>query len=332
MHAHSPVSFSKWGRPVHRWSSPEDFLTMPHHASDLHSIALPGGVVDLGFNGEPLGPSRPKRIPVFFLGLTKDRNGALGPYFSGLNISAEIGTPSIMVADPTISDHGDLTLAWYAGCSEFNATQALHMLLKGIADRYDVELLLIGGSGGGFAALSAAQAIGPSAQVFCWNPQTDILRYVPQTISDYLRSAHPESLIKDLDPADAQEREQIRGYFEERAIQTTVGSAQDDSKVLLLQNGSDWHVTAHCLPYVVRRGLEPMPGLPAFGSGLRTVAVGSWGKGHISPPRDLTVLTARVMLGGAGPEETLRTLVETLGSYFPQRPEISALYPSVVDP
>lgn len=321
-HEHSPVDFVQWGRPVHRWVSPEVFLSRPEHGSGLHSIAYPGGTIDLGFNGEPLGVTRQSAIPVFFLGLTKDRDGALGPYFSGLNISAEIGTPSIMVADPTISDHGDLTLAWYAGCSEFEATAAMHRLLKGIAERYDVDLLLVGGSGGGFAALSAAHAIGPRAQVFCWNPQSDVLRYVPETICAFLRSAYPASPVTHLDPAVDDDREKIRGYFDERGIRTVVGDPDDTSRVLLLQNGSDWHVRAHFRPYVERRGMELLPDLPAYRRGPAVAAVGSWGQGHVSPPRDVTVRAVQLMLGGRTAEETMRDLAGKFGAFFPDRPEL----------
>lgn len=312
MHAHSPVDLAQWKLPVHRWESLSAFLATPSHDTGLHSIAFSDGTLDVSFYGRPLGEDGPATVPVIFSGATKERNGALGPYFSGQGISTELGTASISVADPTISDHGDLKLAWYAGCSRFHAERALHSLLAGIVERYDVDLLLIGGSGGGFAALSAVHAIGERARVLAWNPQTDLLAYEVTAVADYVRSAFPEARTGRLDPGDPQERETLRAYFEGRDIRTLLGGADDRSATLVLQNTGDWHLEQHARPYATRREMAVEQGVLTDGAGV--VAIGDWGGGHSAPPREVTLLATRTLLAGATPQSAY----ESVSTAFPQ--------------
>lgn len=314
MHAHSPVDLAQWKQPVRRWESLSAFLAASSHETGLHSVAFPDGTLDVSFYGRPLGGDRPGMVPVIFSGATKERAGALGPYFSGQGISTELGTPSISIADATISDHGDLKLAWYAGCSRFHAERALHAFLAGIVERYDVDLLLIGGSGGGFAALSAARAIGDRARVLSWNPQTDLLAYEVTAVTDYLHDAFPESLIGRLDPADPQDREVIRAYFEGRGITTLLGGTDDRSAVLMLQNTGDWHLEQHATPYATRRGMTVHQGVLTDGTGV--VGIGDWGGGHSAPPRDVTLLATRTLLAGASPQAAFEAVARTFPEHF----------------
>ncbi|MFD6177435.1 MULTISPECIES: hypothetical protein [unclassified Isoptericola] len=283
-------------------------------------MSFPDGVVDMSFYGRPLGAEHPGIVPIILSGATKDRNGKPGPYFSGQGISTEIGKPSIGIADPTITDHDDLKLAWYTGCHEFHALDAISALLRGIADRYDLHLLLVGGSGGGYAALRLVEDLRDRATAFVWNPQTDILMYEASAVASYVRSAFPElELGPDL-AAGPEEREATRSMLRRSGVDTIVGSVSSaGSRTLVLQNVDDWqHTESHVRPYASRRGMADEGAHLQDARGQ--VAFGNWGVGHIAPPRDVLVLATKSLLAGHTVDETYAQLLTAFPAIFDLHP------------
>ena len=313
-HWHGKSDYARWTRmgTVHTWSSIESFAAAQDLPDGIHRVDSAAGAVDLVLSGRPLSTDNPcQSIPVFLTDAIANRQGTTGPHFSGLRMVLELGLPSILIADTTLTHHTDLGLAWYAGCDTEPLQETLATLLSAIIHASRRPLLLVGGSGAGFAALALAAVIGSSASVFCWNPQTDLLSYAPPVVTEYLRSCFPAHAEVDLTHED--QREVLRGSLSARGIQTLAWpGATTDTRVLYIQNAGDWHVTTHMMPFVDNVGLTRDGSCWAGGSTL--VALGNWGLGHAVPPREMLSRAVSALARGATAAETH----EDLRIAFPQ--------------
>ena len=141
-----------------------------------HSFSNDGFPVDIYTSG--LKNSYQKKILVIFSGAISKRENKSAPFFSGKNIAKTLDLPLIAISDPTLALSKSLSLSWYAGNEYFkNISVVINNLLKNIQNKYDAELLLVGGSGGGFAVLDQLSLFRePSKKVkaLIWNPQTNI--------------------------------------------------------------------------------------------------------------------------------------------------------------
>ncbi|WP_313661944.1 hypothetical protein [Cellulosimicrobium cellulans] len=313
MHTHSAPDFTRWSVRVEDWDENEFVTGTP--ADGIHRVHVAdGGVVDVLLRGSPLiAPNTVARVPVFFAGAVTSRANQPGPFFSGHTISATQGLPAILIADPTITDHPDLSLGWYLGCDRFDALAAIERLLRGIAARFGCHFLLVGGSGGGYAALAIAERLAGSASVLCWNPQTDVLKYNPRDVIRYVESAFDrENGTVDLAGA----RELLRAADK----QTVVGEAAVARDILYLQNSGDWHVGMHVAPFVERLGLSLDGGRAFHPDGSTVVGFGSWGEGHAVPPRDVILRALTLMAQGSTPAECLEHLRRAHPAHFPELP------------
>lgn len=87
----------------------------------------------------------------------------------------------------------DVPLGWYAGNEEIPDLQTqLVRLLERISDCTGARLLIIGGSGGGYAAIQLGLSLRCRTSVLVWNPQTAIADYVPKFVTQYLCTAFPK--------------------------------------------------------------------------------------------------------------------------------------------
>ena len=313
VHPHGEPDLTPWGVRVEDWD--EDEFVTGDPADGIHRVHVAdGGVLDVLLRGSPLSaPSTVDRVPVFFAGAVTNRANRPGPFFSGHTISATQGLPAILVADPTITDHTDLSLGWYLGCDRFDATGAIVRVLQRLAARYGCRFLLVGGSGGGYAALAIAERLEGVASVLCWNPQTDVLEYNPRDVTRYVESAFDrESGAVDLAGA----RELLRAAHK----QTVVGDADVAREILYLQNSGDWHVGKHVAPFVDRLGLSLGAGRASDPDGSTVVGFGSWGEGHAVPPRDVILRALTLMAHGSTPTECLEQLRRDHPAHFPELP------------
>ncbi|ARK04620.1 hypothetical protein B8281_07645 [Cellulosimicrobium sp. TH-20] len=313
MHSHGEPDLRQWGVHVEDWDE-DEFIT-GNPADGIHRLHVAdNGVVDVLLRGSPLGVSSTvARVPVFFAGAVTNRANRPGPFFSGHTISASQGLPAILIADPTITDHPELSLGWYLGCDRFDALGAIARLLRRLAARYGCRFLLVGGSGGGYAALAIAERLEGCASVLCWNPQTDVLEYNPRDVTRYVESAFDrESGTVDL----AEARDLLRTADK----QTVVGRADVARDILYLQNSGDWHVGKHVAPFVDRLGLSLDGGRAYHPDGSTVVGFGSWGEGHAVPPRDVILRALTLMALGSTPFECLEQLQRDHPAHFPELP------------
>ena len=180
-------NYTQWGKEHFQWSSSEEFLKVSILDDGLHTILTSTGIeVDLLIKNNPFAINAKPAI-VVFSGAVSARTEKHGPFFSGLGIASKVDAPVIAIADPGIDANPELALAWYTGGPKEDVQIEICKILDGIAKRTGTELFLIGGSGGGFAALAFGSMLGPKCSVFVWNPQTDIFMYRDNFVRAYLK-------------------------------------------------------------------------------------------------------------------------------------------------
>lgn len=211
----------------------------------------------------------PQDGDTLFVGLAGavDRGQTSLPLFQGVAMHAALPGPSVLFSDPTLDLDADLRLGWYLG----TAGTDVHRTIADAVRRYVAALgvrnvVLVGGSGGGFAALQVAAHLDRAA-VVAFSPQTSVQEYHPRFRDHALRAVFGGG-----GPSPADElRLDVVARYRSRPV---------DAHVLYVQNSGDrFHVERHARPFV-----ELAQG-PGFGGTLehREVAMG---EGHVSPSRD----------------------------------------------
>ena len=230
-----------------QWASAAEFLDANLHVNGVHTVQMGETTVELYLQGLPLQCDQ-KIIPIFFSGAVTDRANKRPPFFSGYGISKAVGTPFISISDPLLDAHADVGIGWYTGRLGAYFQGQLTHFLQGIHERFDKELLFVGGSAGGFAALHYAMRIGKGASVFVWNPQTDITRYRKRAVEKYLGVAgFSESAVD----GPTWKSEAIREATAKLSLWLPSSDAITQTKrALIIQNQSDWHVEEHLMPWI----------------------------------------------------------------------------------
>ncbi|MFI8598239.1 heparinase II/III family protein [Rothia koreensis] len=142
--------------------------------------------VDLGRLVLPLvvAPDPGATLTVQFHGAI-DRNKTRIPIFQRLEFqrTLEVG-PTMNIADPTLDLASTLRLGWYMGVDDLDLHAIIARQIRAAADALGTEnIVLQGGSGGGFAALQVGAFL-PEASVVAFNPQTDVRKYHAHSASD----------------------------------------------------------------------------------------------------------------------------------------------------
>jgi hypothetical protein len=142
------------------------------------------------------------------------------------------------------------------------------------------NVIFAGGSGGGFASLYYSRMI-KNALAVVWNPQTNILKYDKQHVANYGCQAfdidNHEMVIKELPfHIDTNLIDEYRKGF--------------SNSIIFLQNDSDWHLEAHCTPFILDIDSEYVQSNSLTVKRIDErllLSIGHWGNGHIPPPKDL---------------------------------------------
>lgn len=292
---------------VHKWPDVDSVLASRSFGEGVHSIGPDHAPLDILVSGDALNPALGSGVPVFLSGALSQRGGTTGPYFSGRRMGQRLGTGFISVSDPTLYLDDELTLSWYSGALNGGLQEALATVLKHFAQVSGRDLLVIGGSGGGYASLVTAATAGLSS--FVWNPQTDVLAYEPGTVARYVGVVAPQVL--------GRPREEIRVALQRGGITTEVLSGRLPKRLLYLQNASDWHVQGHAVPFIERHALRHQ-GQGRYSSRPEVVMqLGDFGVGHAPPPQQLLERAVTLMLH---PRRTVWDVVHDLqrDDAFPQ--------------
>jgi hypothetical protein len=218
-------------------------------------------------------------------GAVTNREESNPPFFSGLSISEKLRLPAISISDPTLDLHEKLSLSWYAGNHVFRDVMSwIEKIICKISILYSLRPVIFGGSGGGFAALRLSQVLTIRATVVVWNPQTSISEYFVNKVDEYIKVAFPKLVVEGA----IGKRNFNKIALEQSEVfhDLSLGCKSQEVDVIFMQNISDWHLSAHAIPYLkpgptwVRKGnatfKTPQASLLFFGD---------WGEGHVPPPR-----------------------------------------------
>lgn len=294
--------YSRWGSRVCAWDSFDCFAESSGWDEGVHSISLgDGNVLDIYLSSAVNGKSIGRTLPIFFSGALTQREGTKPPYFSGAMLGSQLSVPYMAISDPTLNLSEEIGLAWYAGYEGGSVQDSIWELLNLIADRASTHLLLIGGSGGGFASMYYASRLGSKASAFVWNPQTSITDYVPTSVQSFLSVAVPshevssradENEAKLLDVGIASKNMDFRGH-----------------RLLYLQNYNDWHVKYHLAPYLDSSGLSYRGNGLYSNSRNHSVVISAFGEGHAVPDKGLIAAVIGEMLD---PQRSVRVIYNNL--------------------
>lgn len=305
---HASRDYSRWGEHHHEHNDAASFrgaLESERNAG-VHSLRMRDGeTLDLQIVGEPGKDGR--AIPVFFNGAVPARHDKSGPFFSGGRVGPLVSSGYLSVSDPAVDRDPDVSLAWYAGHEGLATRESILTALETVASVFRRELVFVGGSGGGFAALYYASRLNSDASAFVWNPQTDILAYNRTFVDTYLTQSFPAHCAATEETTTwlNQRSEECAAADVHRSVVTEEHhDPRSMRRLLLLQNISDWHLTAHTVPYLKAHGFMSVgTGSYVLNPNL-TVQIANWGQGHAPLPTELVIDHLRAFLdSGRSPLE-----------------------------
>lgn len=283
-----------------------------------YRVEIPGGHVHFFVQAQPGDPAGGEAVFVFFHGAVGGRSTLAPPFFSGLSIQKKIGSgPVVAFSDPVVESDPACALGWFAGSATTDVADWSAVIVHQLLGSDPRNTWLVGGSGGGYAALNIGHRLGREVSVMAWNPQTIVANYSAGPVRDYLRTAFP-LLAPDLRqmPVAKVCRKASRVYGRDLELGPVIERGSAPYRVLILQNYDDWHVKAHAVPLVHWLGLDQRSA-GRFDDGNSAVAwFPEMGHGHVGP--DTERLAALLRLVSAG-HHSLASLVRRLddADFFP---------------
>ena len=272
------------------YSSLDTFLKRDTYDNGVHKIlAAPGVYLDVLLLDNPFDIPSSSRIPVFFSGAVTDREGTSPPYFSGRSFARKLGQGIIAISDPIFYCDDKITTGWYTGLPGWHTQSAITQILKKFSSMSERNVLCIGGSAGGFAALEAASSV-DGAAAFVWNAQTSILDYGGYHIRPWMDLL----FNKEWDKGGLW-RQCAENLLEPTDIVHDVTSLRLPDNLLYLQNDTDWHVEKHLEPYVNAHDMREVGDGVYQGTSRQIIALAHFGDGHVQPPRELILRATREM-------------------------------------
>lgn len=236
--------------PLIRWADEE--LVQPGYTVPVHTTLdpteFPADLVEPAVWSVDSGQLVPSAyfvdapgdvLTVYFHGAT-DRSRFSMPRYERLRTMPTLGLgPVMFLSDPCLDLDSRMMLSWYVGNEELDLHLALARMVEAYARHKGIEkVLLVGNSGGGFAALQLAAYL-EGTRVVSFNPQIQIDQYVPRIATTAHWALFGRETVAD-DPVQAPRMDLIERY-------RRIGFDQD---VVLIQNpGDDMHHTNHFLPF-----------------------------------------------------------------------------------
>lgn len=241
-------NYSQWNVLHYLWDNISDFKARWSLLPGIHTIIFANQSlsIDVMVNEYVQLPTS-GIVPVFFSGAISNRKSKTGPFFTGRSITGSDKLPLISIADPTLDVDPELEIAWYAGLPGQHLTEAIAEILSAIHESTSKELLLVGGSGGGFAALQLGRILGDKVSLLVWNAQTDIYEYSERFVKKYLRCsfgfAHAtlnSSTWKEYCAPRTSKHVDMHVLYDDTLTRPR--------RILYLQNETDWHREKHLIP------------------------------------------------------------------------------------
>lgn len=236
-------------------------------APSIRAFGIPGGPHLQVY--ARVAPTR--RLRVVFHGAVRADVDSY-PRFDRVSTMRRTEDSFLSFADPTLLLSPEMTLGWYAGSSAWSPDETIvEVVREAMAVSGAEELIFIGGSGGGFAALKYSRRF-PGSKAFVFSPQTSTPRY-EGTAFPHLMEAGFDGMSVDA------ALERYPGRFEV----VSEYAAGHRNKVYYLQNLMDHgHIKDHYLPMTRAVGMMEASGDTSDG-GIRFVLIPQAKEGH-GPP------------------------------------------------
>ena len=301
------IDYDRWRRPLIDHGSVAEALVCGIRRDGIHRVRIDGGTIDLLTQRlcriKDGDTDRP--VLVCFNGAVTNRDVTAGPYFAGLGVAEALNLPLVSIADPVMTEHEDLGIAWYAGSARMPAlAQEIAGLLNALALQDNYRLILFGGSGGGFATLNVLSRLTCRKTGFVWNPQTSIGAYDPPHVDSYLTSAFG------LTFGNAPAVTELSAALDRTGIVHDVTAVTfGEGELLYIQNRSDWHIRAHTRPFTQSGTWQRRSRRVAASADRQTTLwFGEWGSGHVPPSGELVQRVLRALADGQSPEQVALAL------------------------
>ena len=216
-----------------------------------------------------LDPAAGDTLTVLFHGAI-DRGRSRLPMFQRWRFQTELAAgPTMSIADPTLDITADLRLAWYLGTEGTDLTPIIADTVKAAASALGVKnIVLVGNSGGGFAALQVGAHL-DDAVVVAISPQTDLRQYIPRLT----RLVYESALGRTGDPTTSWLTKRIS------VLDRMRGTGKVPRTYIASNTGDAFHVSKHEKPL--------LGGLAASGHESRASVIDfDLGNGHRSLSND----------------------------------------------
>lgn len=133
---------------------------------------------------------RSDTLRVVFTGYV-DRDRFSIPKFDRIRTSVASDDAFLAIGDPALEINDEIGLGWYVGTASTAIDEHIVKVIERVARQVSARnILLIGGSGGGFAALRFGALI-EGASVYVFSPQTTISRYHRRHVQLMLKTCYP---------------------------------------------------------------------------------------------------------------------------------------------
>lgn len=292
---------------VSEYTSVSQFLKSERILPGISTIYDGGVPIDL-----LVSPGASSTTICFFHGAIEDQFTL--PVLSGLGISGGLEANRVFISDPSLVLDNNLMLSWYAGNIyqpdlQVKLTKILSKIFKALKTD---KLVFFGGSGGGFAALFFAQMFSHSWAIV-FNPQTNIRRYKPSAVRQYMEKA----FCMDT------EADKVSGNLPSM-VKTNLCDLYEghsNTRIAYMQNcNDDFHIESHLLPFV--SSINPETEI--------FILLQPWAEGHSPPPKSVLTRVLDVAASESSTSEGLmrmgfRKLIPPRGSGTPAPTSIDEL-------
>jgi len=277
--------YERWKSPHHTYKDHERPEEVGLEREGVHSFYFDDLPVDFLTSGlEAACNTQSRSFAVVFSGALQQRGGSHPPYFSGITIARDLRLPFVLISDPTLSLSNRIKLAWYVGNHKVpHLYEFIASALDSITRKTALRPILIGGSGGGYAAIQVLARMQEFASALVWNPQTSIGSYYLPFGIEYMRTAYPNIKI----PKDCLSDGNNFQSFLEKSAKTIPHKLPHPNlikkhQLLYMQNVDDtFHMHNHAGPWLKNCAFSPLSNNTFLSETQNILFVpGSWGQGH----------------------------------------------------
>jgi hypothetical protein len=252
--------------------------------------------------------SSSEHLLIILSGAISERSSKTAPFFSGERLSRELKRPALLIADTNVSYSKDLGLGWYESTKVSpGQIDTIATILNTIKSTTNKKLLLIGGSGAGYAILKILHALKNDADAVIWNPQTDISKYDKIAVQSFIsKCLLHESANMELGASPNPENFQTT--LKNSSIEKLSCLYKQKHRIIYLQNNTDWHYEKHAKPFIQESKWKRKDDLFISIDERIIFLTNELGIGHSPIPNEILLESVQSLLSTTTTNELLSTL------------------------